>query len=41
LKQIDELFGIDAEARANACDYAARRALRSERSVPLLELIRK
>jgi len=41
VKQIDELFGIDAEARANGLDYAARHALRSERSVPLLELIRK
>jgi hypothetical protein len=41
VKQIDELFGIDAEARAHGLDYAARHALRSERSAPLLELIRK
>ena len=39
--QIDELFGIDAEARANDLGQAARHALRSERSVPLLGLIRK
>ena len=41
VKQIDELFGIDAEARANNLDYAARHALRGERSVPLLKLIRE
>lgn len=41
VKQIDELFGIDAEARANGLDYAARHLLRNERSVPLLKLIRE
>ncbi len=41
VKQIDELFGIDGKARANGLDYAARHALRRERSVPLLDLIRK
>jgi transposase len=37
---IDELFGIDAEARAQGLDAAGRDALRQERSRPLLTQIR-
>ena len=37
---IDELFGIDAEARAQALGTAERDALRQERSRPLLKKIR-
>jgi transposase len=37
---IDELFGIDAEARAQGLDTAGRDALRQERSRPLLKTIR-
>ena len=37
--RIDELFGIDAEARARNLDHAARHALRLERSGPLLEIL--
>jgi transposase len=38
--RIDELFGIDALARAQNLDLAARHALRLERSKPLVEVIR-
>ena len=38
---IDELFGIDAEARAQNLDLAARHALRLEQAKPLLETIRR
>jgi transposase len=38
--RIDELFGIDALARAQNLDLDARHALRLERSKPLLEVIR-
>lgn len=38
--RIDELFVIDAEARDAGMDYAARHALRQERSRPVLELLR-
>ncbi len=38
--RIDELFGIDALARAQNLDLAARHALRLERSKPLLGVIR-
>ena len=38
--RIDELFGIDALAREQNLDHAARHALRLERSKPLLEVIR-
>jgi transposase len=38
--RIDELFDIDAEARARNLDHAARHALRLERSRPLLEILR-
>ena len=39
VKRIDELFGIDAMARALNLDLAARHALRSERAKPLVEVI--
>jgi len=38
--QIDELFAIDAEARAENLDHAARHALRQERAKPLLDLLK-
>jgi transposase len=38
--RIDELFGIDALARAQNLDLDARHVLRLERSKPLLEVIR-
>jgi hypothetical protein len=38
--RIDELFAIDGEARDAGMDYAARYALRQERSRPVLELLR-
>lgn len=38
--QIDDLFAVDALARAQNLDHAARHALRRERAKPLLELIR-
>jgi Transposase and inactivated derivatives len=38
--QIDELFAIDAEARAENLDHAARHALRHERAKPLLDLLK-
>jgi transposase len=38
--QIDDLFGVDAQARELNLDYAARHALRLERAQPLVEIIR-
>ncbi len=38
---IDQLFGVDAEARAQNCDWAARDALRQQQSRPLLDTIQK
>lgn len=38
--RIDDLFGIDAPARAQNLDHAARHALRLERAKPLVEVIR-
>ncbi len=38
---IDDLFAIDAEARARNLDVAARQALRAERAPDLLEIIRQ
>lgn len=38
--RIDELFSIDAEARAANLDHAARHKLRLERSRPLLDTLR-
>ena len=38
--RIDDLFGIDAQAREQNLDHAARHALRLERAQPLLEVIR-
>jgi transposase len=38
---IDELFGIDAEARAQNLDLAARDRLRQQQARPLLETIRQ
>jgi hypothetical protein len=40
VKLIDELFGIDAQARERDLDHAARQALRLERAKPLVEVIR-
>jgi len=40
VEQIDDLFAIDAEARAPNLDLAARDVLRQERARPLLEVIR-
>ena len=40
VKLIDELFGIDAMAREEKLDRAARQVLRLERAQPLLEIIR-
>ena len=37
--RIDELFGIDAQARAQGLDHAARHALRLEQAVPLLDAL--
>jgi transposase len=39
--RIDELFAVDAEARHAGMDHGARHALRSERSGPLLEVMKK
>jgi hypothetical protein len=39
--RIDELFGIEAYAREQNLDFAARHALRREHAGPLLDLIRK
>lgn len=38
--RIDELFAIDAEARAQNLDHAARHALRQDRARPLLDLLK-
>lgn len=38
---IDELFGIDAEAREQNCDLAARDALRQQQARPLLDTIKQ
>jgi transposase len=38
---IDDLFGIDAEARAQNLDLAARDRLRQQQARPLLEMIRQ
>ena len=38
---IDDLFGIDAEARAQNLDLAARDRLRQQQARPLLETIRQ
>ncbi len=38
---IDDLFGIDAEARAQNLDLAARDQLRQQQARPLLETIRQ
>ena len=38
---IDQLFGIDGEARARNCDLAARDALRQEQARPLLDRIKQ
>jgi transposase len=40
VKRIDELFAIDALARAEKLDHAARHVLRLERAQPLVEIIR-
>jgi transposase len=40
VRRMDELFGIDAEARAQNFDHAARHALRQERAKPLLDLLK-
>jgi transposase len=40
VERIDDLFAIDAEARAQNLDLAARDVLRQERARPLLELLR-
>lgn len=39
--RIDDLFGIDAQAREQHLDHAARHALRLERAKPLVEIIRR
>src|SRR5665647_3650776 len=41
VKLIDELFGIDAVAREEKFDHAARHALRLERAQPLVAIIRE
>jgi len=40
VKRIDELFAIDALAREEKLDHAARHVLRLERAQPLVEIIR-
>jgi transposase len=40
VRRMDELFGVDAEARAQNFDHAARHALRQERAKPLLDLLK-
>ena len=40
VRRMDELFGVDAEARARSLDHAARHALRREHTKPLLELLK-
>ncbi|HEU4760602.1 MAG TPA: IS66 family transposase [Dehalococcoidia bacterium] len=39
--QIDELFAVDAQAREQDLDHAARHVLRLERAKPLVEIIRR
>jgi transposase len=39
--RIDELFAIDAQARTDHLDHAARHALRLERAIPLLDTIQQ
>jgi transposase len=39
--QMNDLFAIDAEARAQKLDHAARQVLRTERARPLLDQIRR
>ena len=39
VRRIDELFGIDAQARQQNLDHAARHALRLDRAKPLVEAI--
>jgi len=41
VRSIDELFGIDAQARQQGLDLAARQALRQQQARPLLERIRQ
>jgi len=41
VSRIDELFGIDAEAREAGMDLVARHALRQERSRPLLDVLKE
>jgi hypothetical protein len=38
--RVDDLFGVDAQAREQNLDHAARHALRLERAQPLVEIIR-
>lgn len=40
VRRMDELFGVDAEARAQNFDHAARHALRHQRAKPLLDLLK-
>ncbi len=40
VRRLDELFAIDAEARARNLDQAARHVLRQERARPLLDLLK-
>ena len=40
VRRMDELFGVDAEAREQNLDHAARHALRLERAQPLLDLLK-
>jgi transposase len=40
VRRMDELFGVDAEAREQNLDHAARHALRLERAPPLLDLLK-
>jgi transposase len=40
VRRMDELFGVDAEARAQNFNHAARHALRLERAKPLLDLLK-
>jgi transposase len=39
--RMDDLFGIDAQARVQKLDHTARHALRLERAQPLVEIIRR
>jgi transposase len=40
VRRMDELFGVDAEARAQNLDHAARHVLRQQRAKPLLDLLK-